>query len=318
MAELQEVPVYLFTGFLESGKTEFVNESVLSDPSFVGSENTLLLVCEEGEEEYDAEALKKKKVFVEVVENEIDLSAKILTYLLNKNHCTRMLMEYNGMWLLNSFYNNLPDNWVIYQEFMFADATTFLNYNNNMRQLVVDKLQSCDLAVFNRFTKKMNQMDYHKIVRAVSRRAQIAYEYVDGDIVNDDIQDPLPFDINAPIIEVKDDDFAQWYRDITEEPRKYTGKTLEMKGITMTNSRFDPGVFAFGRRIMTCCVQDIQFCSLVATCPVKETPEARSWYKVRFKVDYKFSKLYGKKGPILNMIQMEKTSAPEQEVATFY
>ena len=225
MAELQEVPVYLFTGFLESGKTEFVNESVLSDPSFVGSENTLLLVCEEGEEEYDAEALKKKKVFVEVVENEIDLSAKILTYLLNKNHCTRVLMEYNGMWLLNSFYNNLPDNWVIYQEFMFADATTFLNYNNNMRQLVVDKLQSCDLAVFNRFTKKMNQMDYHKIVRAVSRRAQIAYEYVDGDIVNDDIQDPLPFDINAPIIEVKDD-HREW-RVVLVSEAKHQGKDIE-------------------------------------------------------------------------------------------
>ena len=320
MAELQEVPVYLFTGFLESGKTEFVNESVLSDPSFVGSENTLLLVCEEGEEEYDAEALKKKKVFVEVVENEIDLSAKILTYLLNKNHCTRVLMEYNGMWLLNSFYNNLPDNWVIYQEFMFADATTFLNYNNNMRQLVVDKLQSCDLAVFNRFTKKMNQMDYHKIVRAVSRRAQIAYEYVDGDIVNDDIQDPLPFDINAPIIEVKDDDFAQWYRDITEEPRKYTGKTLEMKGITMTNSRFDPGVFAFGRRIMTCCVQDIQFLGLPCRYDKAAEIEHKSWVKVKAKIKNEFAREYRGRGPVLYPISVEKGDKPatqEEELVYF-
>lgn len=315
---MEEVPVYLFTGFLEAGKTEFVNESVLSDDGFINGEHTLLLVCEEGEEEYDEVSLRKKNVFVEHLENEIDLTEKILSFLLNKNKCTRVLMEYNGMWQLNSFYQNMPENWVVYQEFFFADATTFLNYNNNMRQLVFDKIQSCDLAVFNRFTKQMDQMDYHKIVRAISRRAQIAYEYVDGNIVNDDIKDPLPFDINAPVVEIKDGDFAQWYRDITEEPRKYVGKVVELKGVTMRNSRFDPGMFAFGRQVMTCCVQDIQYCSLLGQTKPKEEPEVRSWYKMRFKVDYRYNKMYGKKGPILNVLSMEKTSAPEQEVATFY
>ena len=42
------------------------------------------------------------------------------------------------------------------------------------------------------------------------------------------------------------------------------------------------------------------------------------WYKIRVKVAYKFHRLYGRKGPILNVISMEPTEAPEQEVATFY
>ncbi len=318
MPNQMDVPVYLFTGFLDSGKTSFIKGSVLSDEQFVNGDSILLLVCEEGEEEYDAEALEKKNVHVEVVENEIDLSEKILTYLLNKHKAKRVIMEFNGMWTLTTFYQNMPDAWAVYQEFFFADTTTFLTYNANMRQLVVDKLQSCDMAVFNRFTRQTDKMPYHKIVRATTRRAQIVYEYEDNQVMYDDIEDPLPFDMNAPVIEVKDEDFALWYRDITEEPKKYVGKTVELKGLTMTNRRFDPGTFALGRQIMTCCAADIQFCSLLARGKITEMPEAQSWYKVRFKVDYKFHKLYGQKGPVLTVEHLEKTSAPEQEVATFF
>ena len=46
-----EIPVYLFTGFLESGKTTFIQET-LEDSGFNMGERTLLLLCEEGEEEY--------------------------------------------------------------------------------------------------------------------------------------------------------------------------------------------------------------------------------------------------------------------------
>jgi len=318
MQQQQDVPVYLFTGFLESGKTKFIKEQALTDPAFQEGDRTLLLVCEEGEEEYDATALAKQNVALEMVENEIDLSPKILSYLLKKNNAGRVIIEMNGMWSLNSLYQNMPDEWAVYQEFFLADATTFENYNANMRQLVYDKLQSCDLAIFNRFTNDMDRMPFHKIVRAASRRAQIAYEFTNGYVEQDTIEDPLPFDMNADVIEVKDEDFALWYRDVTEEPKKWTGKTVEMKGIAVTNKRFDPGVFAFGRQIMTCCAADIQYCSLVAVGPKADMPISQNWYKDRFKIDYKWHKLYARKGPILNVVSQERTSAPEQEVATFF
>lgn len=95
---------------------------------------------------------------------------KTLDILAKKHRASRVLIEYNGMWQLKTLYDNMPENWAVYQEFMFADATTFLTYNANMRGLVVDKLSGCELVVFNRFTKDMDKMAFHKIVRGISRR----------------------------------------------------------------------------------------------------------------------------------------------------
>ena len=179
-----EVPVYLFTGFLESGKTKFIQET-LEDKRFNAGERTLLLVCEEGVEEYDPTFFASPNVFVEVVDEEEKLTEATLLQLQKKHRAKRVMVEYNGMWQLQTLMDALPEGWPLYQIFLFFDATTFLNYNANMRSLVVDKLQLCDLVVFNRFTKAMAQMDYHKVVRAISRQVDIVYEYTDGTVVPD-------------------------------------------------------------------------------------------------------------------------------------
>lgn len=314
--QMEDVPVYLFTGFLEAGKTQFI-QGTLNDPRFNQGERTLMLVCEEGEIEYD-EKQEMENIFFETIENESDLTPKVLNYLVEKHQATRVLVEYNGMWMLGSLFNNMPENWAVYQEFLFVDSTSFLTYNANMRSLVVDKLASCDMVVFNRFSKEMDQMAFHKIVRGVSRRANIAYEYENGDVEYDEIEDPLPFDINAPVIEVGEDDYALWYRDISEEQKKYNGKVVELKGIAMISKNVAPGTFAFGRPVMTCCVEDIQFCSFLAQCAPKDHPKHHTWYRVRFRVEIKYHKLYKQKGPVLTVLSMEETEAPEQEVATFF
>ena len=214
-----EVPIYLFTGFLEAGKTKYVQE-ILEDKRFNAGERTLLVVCEQGEEEYDPTAFASKNVFVEYLDEESQLTQDWLLQKQKEHKARRVLMEYNGMWQLSTLTDAMPEDWTLYQIFLFVDATTFMNYNANMRSLVVDKLQLCDLVVFNRFTKDMNQMDFHKIVRAIARRVNIVYEYTDGNIQPDNIQDPLPFDLNAPVVEIKDQDYALFYKDLTEEPKK--------------------------------------------------------------------------------------------------
>ena len=313
----KELPVYLFTGFLEAGKSKFI-KGTLEDPRFNAGDRTLFLVCEEGEVEYDEDLPQMENVFIEVIENESDLTPKVLQYLEDKHQATRVLIEYNGMWRLINLFNNMPEHWAIYQEFLFIDSNTFLTYNKNMRELVVDKLATCDLAVFNRFQEGMDQLLFHKIVRSVSRRANIAYEYENGEVEYDDLEDPLPFDMEADVIEIDDDDYALWYRDISEDMKKYSGKTIEFKGIAVYNNRVAPGTFAFGRQVMTCCEADIQFASLLAQCPPKDMPTNNGWYKMRFKIEIKFHKMYGEKGPILNVISMEKCPAPAQPVATFF
>ena len=190
-----DIPVYLFTGFLDSGKTTFL-QTTLEDKRFNNGERTLVLLCEEGECELDTTRFSGKNVTVETVEDPSELTVERLSALQKKCRAQRVLVEYNGMWLLDPLYQNLPKNWVIYQEMCFADANTYLTYNANMRNLVVDKLQSAQLVVFNRMPKTMDKMPLHKIVRGISRRTDIAYEYGEDDVEyeapEDDYTPPEP------------------------------------------------------------------------------------------------------------------------------
>ena len=317
MSKTKDVPVYLFTGFLEAGKTKFIQET-LEDLRFCNGERTLLLVCEEGEEEYAPDQFADKSVFIRVVEEQSQLTSENLSRWVSETKAERVVIEYNGMWMLDLLYSAMPEGWMVYQEFLFADATTFLSYNSNMRQLVYDKLKSCELVVFNRFNGTMDKMEYHKIVRAVSRRCDIAYEYVGGKVEYDDIQDPLPFDLNAPIVEIGDDDYAEWYRDMSEEPKKYEGKTVRFKCRALVRKKLPEKTFIVGRHVMTCCVEDIQFAGLVCQWEEADTVQDDSWMILTAKINFRFNRAYGKKGPVLTYVDSVLCEAPEQSVATFY
>ena len=317
MSKTKDVPVYLFTGFLEAGKTKFIQET-LEDRRFCNGERTLLLVCEEGEEEYAPDQCADKSVFIRVVEEQSQLTSENLSRWVSETKAERVVIEYNGMWMLDLLYSAMPEGWMVYQEFLFADSTTFLSYNSNMRQLVYDKLKSCELVVFNRFNGTMDKMEYHKIVRAVSRRCDIAYEYVGGKVEYDDIQDPLPFDLNAPIVEIGDDDYAEWYRDMSEEPKKYEGKTVRFKCRALVRKKLPEKTFIVGRHVMTCCVEDIQFAGLVCQWEGADTVQDDSWMILTAKINFKFNRAYGKKGPVLTYVDSVLCQAPEQAVATFY
>ena len=313
-----ETPVYLFTGFLEAGKTRLIQET-LSDKSFKTLENTLVILCEEGIEEIDPFSCNDdgKNLFIEVIERKEQINPDKLAALQRKTKATRILVEYNGMWQIDDFYRAMPQNWNVYQEIMVADATTFMNYNANMRSLVVDKLQGCEMVVFNRFKEEYDKLDYHKIARAVSRNVNIAYEFEDGRIEFDDIEDPLPFDINAPIIEIKDEDYALWYRDLVEEMRKYENKTVKFKGIIAKDGRFDASSFVIGRHVMVCCADDIAYRGMVAFHKSASKFNTRDWAVVKGKIKIKKHNLYGGEGPVLEIEEIEKSTPPVQEVATF-
>lgn len=318
MKPQEDVPVYLFVGFLESGKTKFIQET-LEDPRFNNGEKTLLLVCEEGEEEYNASKYPGKNVFQRTIEEEEDFNPENLARLLKECGAVRVVVEYNGMWSVNTLFERMPMSWAVYQAMCFVDSGTFLQYNANMRNLVVDKINVSELVVFNRFdTKTMDQMEFHKIVRGISRRTQIAYETPEGEVGYDDIEDPLPFDVNADEITIRDEDYALWYRDIMEEPEKYSGKTVTFRAAAARDPKFPPRVFAAGRHIMTCCVEDIQYCWIVSEWEKASMLENRQWVRVTGKISVQKHKLYRGKGPVLQVQSVILTEAPEQEVATFY
>ena len=312
-----QIPVYVFTGFLDSGKTKFIQET-LEDERFNNGERTLLLVFEEGEEEYDFSTYPHQNVYMEVLDQQT-VTTKQLQTLAKKYKAQRIVAELNGMQLVGDLYSRFPEDWAVAQEVMFADSTTFMAYNANMRNLVMDKLVGGQMIVFNRLTADTDTMPFHKLVRAANRRMDILYEYEDGSTAFDEIEDPLPFDISAPVIQVEDGDYALWYRDVTEEPQKYHGKTVRFKGQVAKLRRNKDAMFAPGRFVMTCCVDDIQFCGVPCKYPQAQSLEPRSWVMVEASISAEKHPLYhGELGPVLTAISVQTGVEPAQpDVAEF-
>ena len=314
---MKDIPVYFFLGFLDSGKTSFIQETVLGDKNFDAGEKILLLVTEEGEAEYDPSRFAVKKFAVEYLDPD-ELSPDKLTELAVKHSAGCVVMECNGMRPFSEVLDALPEFFVFAQAIAFFEAPTFLSYNKNMRQLVFDKIQYSDLVIFNRFNDGLKQEDFHKIVRSITRRPEIEYEYADGRVVQDEIVDPLPFDIDAPVIRIEDRDYAYFYRDLVENMGAYDGKTVEFKALVATDKKMKQGTIVVGRHIMTCCEADIAYSGLVLLHGSNLPFQTRDWVKVRAKISIEAHKIYGQKGPVLHAQTIEYTDPPQEELATFY
>lgn len=314
---MEKTPVYIFTGFLEGGKTSIIQES-LNDEKFNSGEKTLVILCEEGEIELDASQFWGKNVTIHVIDSKDELTKDNLESLVKGKKIDRVIIEYNGMWEMQTLYNSFPSNWAIYQNMMFANANTFINYNNNMRQLTVDKIRDCEMVVLNRTPDNINKDEIHKIIRGITRRAAIVYDYPDGHVEYDDIEDELPFDINAPIIEISDSDYAIWYRDLSEDMLAYNGKTVKFKGLVATDDRLPNNSIVIGRPIMTCCVDDIQYGGLISIFKSTNLPKHETWVTVKGIIKIEKHKLYRSQGPVLYVESTEFAVAPQQVVATFY
>ena len=312
---MREKPVYLFTGFLGSGKSTFIQDT-LETPEFGEGASTLLLVCESGEVHYD-ESKFTDKVYIETIEREADLTEARLNGIASKYVFDRVLIEYNGMWMTQTLFENMPRNWIIAQEMTFFDATMFELYNKNMRQLCFNKMQNAELVVFNGFQKGADKMPFHKEVRVANRRSQIVYEFGPHDIEVDDIVDELPFDKKASTIEIADDMYADWYRDINENQDEYNNKTLILKGRVVKGGDMKHGEFGLGRHLMTCCVEDMQFAALMGIYDRIDDFKNGAWVQVKAKVRVEYVDAYGEKGPVLYCKSVEACEPCNPEVATF-
>ncbi len=313
-----ETPVYMFLGFLESGKTKFIQET-LEDARFSSGEKTLLLVTEEGELDYETiRFADAENVDLVVIEDKAQMTEAYLSELQARYGSERVVVEYNGTWMLEDFFNAIPEGWMINQMMTFFDATTFLNYNANMRQFTFDKIQNTQLVVFNRFAESMDKTAFHKIVRAISRRCDIVYEKANGEAEFDEIEDPLPFDVNAPIIQIEDRDYAFFYRDLTENLESYLGKTVKFKGLVATDKRMLPEEIVVGRHIMTCCEADIEYCGLACVLPEAMSLQTRDWICITAKIQYQKHRIYKGKGPVLIAEKVIVCDQPEEALATFY
>ncbi len=305
-----EVPVYAFAGFLDAGKTRFMN-NILAD-GFARDERTLLLCCEEGENAYDPKVLRN--VTVLTVEDREDLTAQFLARCEKEHRPEQVLIEYNGMWPLEPLCRELlPKNWVLYQIMTIVDARSFDVYVKNMGQLMMEKVLNADMLVFNRCTPELAEQLRKRNLRMVNRRADMYLEYADGRSEEYLTGDECPFDLTQEVIEIPDDDFGVWYVDVTDHPERYEGKKVHVK-LVMCHSKQFPGVCCPGRFAMVCCAQDVQFLGLIAQGAGIEGHQDRDWLDAVAQVKTEKRREYRGTGPVLHLLSLAPADPADPDV----
>lgn len=312
----QSIPVYVFTGFLESGKTRFIQE-ILADPNFNEGEHTLLLLCEEGVEEYDDDTISQCHLTVEPVDAPEELTGIRLKKLENRHRPDRVIVEYNGLWKLETFFADLPARWELYQIVCVVDASTFELYSNNLGPMMFEHITTADLIVFNRCTDALKQMLYDKNIRAMNPRATIYLDSVDGSSEDYARNMPLPFDINAAVIDIAPADYGLWYIDAMGDPEKYDGKTVRFLAQVYVGDNLGKNTFIPGRFGMVCCAEDISFLGFLCLYPGVQTLELRQWVYVTASVTVEQLAQYRGPGPVLHAIQVLPAEKPEEELVYF-
>lgn len=316
-----DVPVYLVNGFLESGKTTFINETI-SDREFTNGEKTLLILCEEGMEEYDEKDLASKRIEIVTVEEKEELTEEFLNHCNNHYRPQRVMIEYNGMWSVEEFMElNLPDNWEMVQIITTIDASTYNNYLNNMKAIMIGQFKLSDTIIFNRCDESTDKIALRRSVKPVNRKGQIIYESADG-VTDDAGEEVLPFDINADIIDLYDEDYGLFYMDALDHPEKYDGKTIRFRAMVYKSGKLPKGCFVPGRFAMTCCADDIAFigflCKAGKAGPLPfEFLKIRSWITVTAQIKSEYYREYHGNGPVLYAKTIEKAEEPKEKLVYF-
>lgn len=317
-----EVPVYLVNGFLESGKTLFIDDALKSE-DFADGDKTLLIACEEGMEEYDEKQLAPLNVAIEYIEDESELNKDNLKKLCDKHKPMRIFIEFNGMWNMKNFLENeQPSFFVMAQVITLVDASTFDMHmaNNDMKSIMMEKFKLSDMVIFNRCVKDTNRAGYRRSVKVVNGRTQVYFESSDGS--SNEVEEILPFDLSKDVVEVADEDFGIWYVDAIDNPDKYKGKTMKMKAVVYRPKSLFKDNFVPGRFAMTCCADDIRFIGYKCKCD-KVTAEQLKAFKDRdfimltAKVNVEYQMEYKGKGVVLYATDIQPAEKPEDDIVYF-
>ncbi len=312
--EQYQIPIFLINGQLDSGKTRFITETIEMG-QFAEAQKKLLIVCEEGEEEYDAQMLKDNGVDMEVLQKE-EFTTEKLKELDKKYDPWLVIVEYNGMWepqLIEDVAK--PFGWQIYQSITLFDATSFNIQWANMKSILAESVKNVDLAVFNRCKSSMQLGNYRRSIKALNPAVQIVFEDEKGEMMS--IAEQLPYDIYADVIEIDDCDYGIWYMDVSERPEVYKNKTVQFKGQVLKNKYFKDKNFVPGRKVMTCCADDTQFVGYISFYDNIASLENKQWVMVTATIKFEFQMAYKKKGPVLYVSKVVEAEAPKDELVYF-
>ena len=306
-------PVFVINGFLESGKTEFI-QYTLAQPYFQVRGKTLLIVCEEGEVEYDKELLRRSKTVMEVIEEEEDFNPSRLLELEKKYKPERIIVEFNGMW--NYKNAGFPFHWSLEQQVTTIDARTFPMYFANMRSLLAEMVKKSELVIFNRCDGIEDLSTFKRNIKMVNQEAQIVFEDSNGE-VNEIMEEELPYDLKQDVIELDEEGFAIWYMDSLDHPKRYEGKTVRFMAQVLKPEKFPKGYFVPGRMAMTCCADDMAFLGFACEYAGTDSLTNKQWVMVTASITIQYFEDYKGEGPALHAKEVTSCKAPKNEVLSF-
>ena len=311
---MKEKPVFVINGFLEAGKSRFI-KFTMEQGYFYTKGKTLLIVCEEGEEEYGEDLLARTNTVALYCGEPDEVTPEKLARLEALHNPERIMIEWNGLWMQDLL--ELPDEWFVNQMVTILDTSTLDLYLKNMKAYMGPMLKGSELVICNRADRIPQEVlaNYHLQIRAMAQKSEIIFEGEDGEI-RGDFSIELPYDIEKEELKIESQDFGIFYIDAMDRPEKYLGKTVEFTGQVLKPPSAPKDVIIPGRMVMTCCENDMQFLGMVCRYEGAGHYKNRDWIKVRAEFRFEDHALYGTRGPVLYAREVVRTG-PIREVVRF-
>ena len=306
-------PVFVVTGFLDSGKTTMIKETLM-EQEWIEPGLTLLLMCEEGEEEYTQDYLDKKEMVLLKIDDISQLNTVFFKNCEKNYHPAQIVIEYNGMWKLEDLLTiKYPRNFELQGVYSTVDGTTLDMYLTNMRNMLMEQLTESELIVVNRCAEGVDRSGFRRALKVQNPMAQLIFEGIDGKIIEPSEED-LPYDVKGDKIVIDDMDFGIWYVDAYDHPELYLHKEIEFKAQTFRPRGMKDDMFVPVRQIMTCCAADVRYYGYPCKAEKKIQISKRAWVRVRARFEYESLAAFGSRQPVLYLIDMEPAEKPSEEV----
>ena len=292
------MPVFLINGFLEAGKTKFISYT-LQQEYFKADETTVLLLCEEGDTDYDPKILAETKTKIVTVDELSELTPEFFKNIEKTYDPCRVLIEWNGIWPQDQL--KLPADWELFQQITIIDGDTFDLYLNNMKPLLSLMVKNSELIIMNRCDEVADEdiVRYRRGLKALSPQADLIFEDADGEIELELLEEDLPYDLKADVVEITPEAYGIWYLDALENEERYKGKVFEFTAMALKAPEFPKNYFVPGRMAMTCCADDMTFLGFVCKAREARHLETGNWVKVCAKMAYEYWTDYDGIGPVL-------------------
>ena len=296
---MEKLPIFVINGFLEAGKTQFM-KFTMQQEYFQTDGNTLLIVCEEGEEEYDKALLDATHTTVKYIDDISDFTKEKMEEFTKEVNPERVLIEWNGLWEQDKIL--IPESWFINQMITIYDTSTLDLYikNKDLKAYMGKMLKDSELVICNRADNIDEDIlsTYHLQIKAMAPNAEIIFEGEEGEITGD-FSINLPYNLEDTKLIIKPEDYGIFYVDAMDRSEKYDGKDVEFTAQVVRPNGIGDDILIPGRRAMTCCEADIQFLGFVCHYKGAKNFKNKDWVKVKGKIKYEMSQQYRAKGPVI-------------------